>query len=111
MRANALFSALAFAALVYTMWLQKDELELQRQELQATRQELERSTKAQKDSGAALRQSVRLAAISALMQTVGRRIRTEDPQLAAREEKLVQDLEHEYERVKAVAYLDQVNSA
>lgn len=38
---NALFSGLAFATLIYTAWMQRDELALQRQELAATRRELE----------------------------------------------------------------------
>lgn len=38
--AAALFSALAFAAVLYTVWLQQQELELQRQELAETREEL-----------------------------------------------------------------------
>jgi len=37
---NALFSGLAFATLIYTTWLQRDELALQRQELAETREEL-----------------------------------------------------------------------
>lgn len=37
---NALFSGLAFATLIYTMYLQRDELELQRRELKDTRNEL-----------------------------------------------------------------------
>lgn len=36
--ANALFSALAFAALLYAVFLQRDELKLQRKELRTTRQ-------------------------------------------------------------------------
>ncbi len=38
---NALFSGLAFATLIYTIFLQKSELQLQRQELVLTRTELE----------------------------------------------------------------------
>lgn len=38
---NALFSALAFAGIIYTVWLQKTELQLQRRELELTRAELE----------------------------------------------------------------------
>ncbi len=38
---NSLFSGLAFAGLLYTIYLQSKELSLQRQELQETRQELE----------------------------------------------------------------------
>jgi len=38
--ANALFSGLAFAGLIYAIWLQRLELQLQREELVATRAEL-----------------------------------------------------------------------
>lgn len=38
---NALFSGLAFATLIYTAWMQREELALQREELAATRAELE----------------------------------------------------------------------
>jgi hypothetical protein len=38
--ANALFSGLAFATLIYTAWMQREELSLQRKELEATREEL-----------------------------------------------------------------------
>jgi len=37
---NALFSGLAFATLIYTTWLQREELALQREELASTREEL-----------------------------------------------------------------------
>ena len=37
---NALFSALAFAGLIYTIFIQKKELELQRDELRLTREEM-----------------------------------------------------------------------
>lgn len=51
---NALFSAMAFAVLIYTMWLQRIELRLQREELQETRAELSRSARAQEKSEEAL---------------------------------------------------------
>ncbi|MDQ8022208.1 MAG: putative phage abortive infection protein [Moraxellaceae bacterium] len=38
---NSLFSGLAFAALVYTVWMQRTELALQREELSLTRVELQ----------------------------------------------------------------------
>jgi hypothetical protein len=44
---NALFSALAFALLIYTSLMQREELELQRNELELTRRELEKSAEAQ----------------------------------------------------------------
>lgn len=37
---NALFTGLAFATLIYTAWMQREELALQREELAATRAEL-----------------------------------------------------------------------
>lgn len=37
---NALFSGLAFAGLIYTIFLQRNELSLQREELRATREEM-----------------------------------------------------------------------
>ena len=51
---NALFSALAFAGLIYTVSLQRKELSLQRQELEETRNELRRSAEAQEQSHKAL---------------------------------------------------------
>ena len=48
---NALFSGLAFAVLIYAMWLQRTELALQRQELELTRQELARTSAAQDVEG------------------------------------------------------------
>ena len=44
---NSLFSALAFAGIIYTIILQHNELKLQRQELEQTRNELKRSADAQ----------------------------------------------------------------
>lgn len=73
--ANALFSGLAFAGLIYAILLQREDLVLQRTELELTRQELKRSASAQEQSEVALRaqaaaasQSARMAAISFLLQ-------------------------------------------
>lgn len=52
---NALFSGLAFAGLIYTVLLQREELSLQRKELELTRQELRRSAHAQEQAEIALR--------------------------------------------------------
>lgn len=46
---NALFTSLAFALLIYTALMQREELKLQREELRATREELARSAKSQED--------------------------------------------------------------
>ena len=55
---NALFSGLAFAGIVYTILLQRRELELQREELHVTRLELSRSAAAQEKAEAALAKQV-----------------------------------------------------
>jgi hypothetical protein len=59
---NALFSGLAFAILIYTMWLQKTELGLQRAELRQTRSELRRTANAQEKAQRAAEASSRMAA-------------------------------------------------
>lgn len=57
---NSLFSGLAFAGIIYTIILQKNELQLQRQELAYTRRELERSASAQEESEKTLKEQSRL---------------------------------------------------
>lgn len=47
---NSLFSGLAFAILIGTIYLQKRELELQREELSLTREEIRRSSEAAEHS-------------------------------------------------------------
>lgn len=46
---NALFSGLAFAFLIYTSFIQKEELRLQRKELEENREELRRSADAHRE--------------------------------------------------------------
>ena len=55
---NALFSGLAFAGLVYTIILQKQDLELQRNEITLNRTELKKTAKAQQNSEKALIEQV-----------------------------------------------------
>lgn len=73
--ANALFSGLAFAGLIYAILLQREDLALQRKELELTRQELQRSAAAQEKSesalsaqAASLAQSTKLNAINFLLE-------------------------------------------
>ena len=66
---NALFSGLAFAGLIYTVFLQREELSLQRKELELTRQELQRSAHAQEQSEIALRGQAESASLSARLNT------------------------------------------
>lgn len=64
---NALFSAFAFAGLIYTVLLQRNELALQRQELQQTREELKRSADAQVESRKVLEKQTELLTVSTSM--------------------------------------------
>ena len=57
---NSLFSGLAFAGIIYTILLQRNELQLQRQELRETRQELKRSADAQEKSEAAFTKQIEI---------------------------------------------------
>jgi len=51
---SALLSGLAFLGVIYTVLLQREELQLQRKELELTRNELERTAEAQEKSERAL---------------------------------------------------------
>jgi hypothetical protein len=74
---NSLFSGAAFAGLIYTIWLQRQELRLQRielrmqrKELALTRKEMENSTQAQNEAARALRSQVKLTANSAILSAL-----------------------------------------
>jgi hypothetical protein len=56
---NALFSGAALAGIIYTIFLQRRELQLQRRELELTRDELHRSAEAQEKSEAALHEQIK----------------------------------------------------
>ncbi len=58
---NSLFSGLALAGIIYTIYLQKTELSLQRKELKYTREELKRTAIAQEDSAKSMSTQMRLA--------------------------------------------------
>jgi hypothetical protein len=55
---NALFSGLAFAALIYTIILQREEIRLNRSEIELNRKELKKSVSVQQNSQKALREQV-----------------------------------------------------
>lgn len=72
---NSLFSGLAFAGVIFTIYLQREELALQRNELELTRTQLARSADAQEKSEEALKQQVdvlsqtaRLNALSSIIE-------------------------------------------
>ena len=72
---NSLFSGLALAGIIYTIFLQRKELKLQRLELAETRKELKRSAEAQeksekalKDQANSMKKSSQLAALSSMLE-------------------------------------------
>lgn len=64
---NALFSGLAFAGIIITIFLQSNELSLQRQELKETREELAQASKAQSRQAKNLEVSAKLTALNTLV--------------------------------------------
>ncbi len=62
---NALFSGLAFAALIYTIILQREEIKLNRNEIELNRKELRKSVTAQQNSQEALREQVQQTHLTA----------------------------------------------
>lgn len=65
---NALFSGWAFAGIIITIFMQREELKLQRNELSLQRVETKRLADAQEASKEALRKTARLSALSALLE-------------------------------------------
>ena len=84
---NSFFSGLAFFGVIYTIWLQREELGLQREELKLTRKELERTAKAQERSekalskqAASLKIAAKLNALSAELSYYNSRIQEKSSQ-------------------------------
>lgn len=67
---NSLFSGLAFAGVIYTIYLQREELALQRKELQLTREELRRTATAQEKSELALNKQVEALEVTAQLNSL-----------------------------------------
>lgn len=68
---NCLFSGLAFAGVIYTIYLQRHELSLQRKELELTRSQLARAADAQEKSEQALALQVRVLRDTAQLSALG----------------------------------------
>lgn len=67
---NALFAGLAFAGLIYTILLQKQDLTLQRKEIAQNRTELKKSANAQQKSEQALVEQVEQMKITAKLNAL-----------------------------------------
>ncbi len=79
---NALFSGLAFAGLLYTIILQKEDLLLQRKEIELNRTELKKSAKAQVKSEKALTEQVEQMKITARLNALNTLINFYNIQIA-----------------------------
>ncbi|MEK9566825.1 MAG: hypothetical protein VW125_06935 [Flavobacteriaceae bacterium] len=67
---NALFSALAFAVLIYTIILQREEIKQNREEIVLNRKELEKSSKLQRKAQEVLIKQVEQTHLSAQMNAM-----------------------------------------
>jgi hypothetical protein len=67
---TSLFSGLAFAGIIYTIFLQRGELALQRIELQLTREQLARSAKAQEKSEQSLTKQAQILETTARLNAL-----------------------------------------
>jgi hypothetical protein len=66
---NTLFSGLAFAGVIYAIFLQSQELELQRKELELTRTELSKSAAAQQEQAKLMLHTAKINAVSSMLDT------------------------------------------
>lgn len=66
---NTLFSGLAFAGVIYAIFLQSQELELQRKELELTRSELSKSAAAQTELAKLTLHTAKINAVSSKLNT------------------------------------------
>jgi len=78
---NALFTAAAFAGVIFTILLQRRELSLQRFELELTRHELKRSAQAQENSEKALQKQAESLLLAAQLNALVFRINVYDTQI------------------------------
>ena len=76
---NSLFSGLAFAGIIYAIFLQRKELELQRKELVLTREELHKSASAQADQVKLMKEAAQLAIISSALNAYCQTVATSEP--------------------------------
>jgi hypothetical protein len=82
---NALFSGLAFAGIIFTILLQREELKLQREELKLTRTELTRTASAQEASQKELSKQAETLQITAQINAINTLIGVYQERLKARQ--------------------------
>jgi hypothetical protein len=107
---NALFSAIAFGGIIYTILQQRRELRLQSFELRMTRKELKRTAEAQEKSEHALRMQADSLLLAAQLNALVARINVYDQQIADRQRERekhgvpVNEPENPVERMKRERY-------
>ncbi len=86
---NSFFSSMAFALVVYTVYLQRKDLDLTREELRLTRDELKRSAEAQERAeqaltkqAASLKATAKINALTALLEATTSHLRMGGQDLA-----------------------------
>lgn len=102
---NALFSGLAFAGLIYTIILQKRDLEMQRAEIKMNRTELKKSASAQQKSEKALSEQVEQMKVTARLNALNTIINYYNLQISSptvSEENLVKLKEKRREAIKEI---------
>jgi hypothetical protein len=105
---NALFSGLAFAGLIYTIVLQKKDLEMQRSEIKMNRAELKKSAAAQQKSEKALSEQVEQMKVTARLNALNTIINYYNLQISSpnvSEENLAKFKEKRREAIKEIDVL------
>ncbi len=78
---NALFSGLAFAGIIYTIYLQRKELKLQRDEMKASRAELNAQVKAQEYANSINIGQIKTASMQAQIEIFKIKIEGQGPEV------------------------------
>lgn len=104
---NGLFSGLAFAGLIYTIVLQKQDIELQRNEIQMNRTELKKSAKAQEKSEKALNDQVEQMKITSKLNALNTIINYYNLQItnSTNQESIIKFKEKRRESIKEIDVL------
>lgn len=101
---NSLFSGLAFAGVIFTIYLQRKELSLQRAELSLTRTQLSRSADAQEKSEEALAKQVEALDLTARLNALSSVIKQYDTKIA----RAVAASEHVAAQKKQLEYINKL---
>jgi hypothetical protein len=105
---NGLFSGLAFAGLIYTIVLQKRDLQMQRDEIRMNRSELKKSAKAQQKSEVALLEQVEQMKITSKLNALNTIINYYNLQISSQNTTQETLLKFKDKRREAIKEIDQL---